>query len=305
MDTLNILDPKQAAAALAKRFHFEQSDQRCIAACDSALLSPLATYVFFARYAAINGYAGPLVARLASTIGLSRGVFTDPSAPADVADRDMNVAARVFEATIDEFGDENQAKHTHRTLAQATVEAAAQYAGLSNAQRQKYSQVSDNYMPVLTSFINDYQGEVGNVDALVRALGYHVASELRADREYALIDEVFRHREKGTHFHAWLRNNGRVSMNGELLSAWYWIAAHGHYGGTGVEWEHFGAALDAARQARKYTSLTEQAFNQLFYEGFQTFLDTIDQVFMAIENECIALSRTSDVAVNEALPLGV
>ena len=290
---LNVIyqSPTQAAEIMAETFNFQQADASCINACTESRKSPTSIYVFFSRYAAINGYAGPLVARLASTIGLSRGVFGDPSAPVDTSDRDMLVAARIFAATIDEFADERVSKHTHRTLAQATVEAAASYAAISPTERKKLGTVPASYIPVLQNFIQDYQGEVNNPQAIVRAIGYHIASELRADREYALIDEIFRHQNDDDHFHKWLRTHNRIIVNHEALPSWYWIAAHGHYGGSGVEWDHFDAALDAARQAHIHTALDDNTFSQLLSEGIQRFVATINQAFDAISLECQAISQ--------------
>lgn len=284
-----ILNPEQAANELAKRFDFEHCDVTCVSACEAALASPKATYLFFNRYAALNGFAGPLVARLASSLGLSRQIFKQSGVPVDIADRDMLVAQKVFAATIDEYGDENQFQHTHRTLAQATVEAAASYAGLNHRQRRELSDLPEVYQPILTSFIDDYQGKVGDERALVRALGYHIASEVRADREYALIDEVFRHRNKGQGFHAYLKQNSRVTIDEQSVSAWYWVAAHGHYGGSGVEWDHFEAALDAVRIARRYSSVDAAEFNHLVDQGIQAFIHCINLAFEAITDECLAL----------------
>ena len=53
------------------------------------------------RYVHFNGYAGSLVARLASSIGLSRDLFNNSNTVIDEADRGMEIAAKVFAATID------------------------------------------------------------------------------------------------------------------------------------------------------------------------------------------------------------
>lgn len=290
-------DPATVAEQLACRFNSETSDDLCLKACYSALLSPEATFVFFARYAAINGYAGPLVARLASSIGLSRGLFQDTDESAEVADRDMLIARHVFAATVDEFGDSKQRGHTHRTLAQATVEAAARYACLTRHRREQLSQLPPQYQPVLLAFIRDYQGEVGEIRALVRALGFHLASEQRADREYALIDEVFCHNSWGKEFKEWLSQNKRVELGGESLPSWYWVATHGHFGGTGVEWEHFDEALAAVRLARQYSPLPVEEFDALVEQGYQSFIDVIDTAFVAMAAECDALAEQDDLAM--------
>ena len=290
-------EPRLIAAALAEQFDFASADALCMKACYNALLSPDATYVFFSRYAAINGFAGPLVARLASAIGLSRGTFIDQDEYPDIADKDMLVAQQVFSATIDEFGDAGQRGLTHRTLAQATVEAAAQFAGLSRYRRRELAQLPVAYQPLLESFIRDYQGEVGNARRLVYALGYHLASELRADREYALIDEVFLHSSWGKDFKAWLNEHKRVSLFGEALPSWYWVATHGHYGGNGVEWQHFDAALVAIRGARRYSPLPSAEFDALVAEGFGDFIRLINDTFSLLASECEAVAASEEAQV--------
>ena len=292
----NQMEPAQVAAQLSDHFQGETSDALCMKACYSALLSPQATYIFFARYAALNGYAGPLVARLASSLGLSRGIFKDHSESSDVSDRDMLIAQHVFAATVDEFGDSKQRGLTHRTLAQGTVEAAARYACLTRHRREQLSHLPVQYLPVLHAFIREYQGEVGNARALIRALGFHLASEQRADREYALIDEVFCHTSWGKEFKAWLADNKRVELAGESIPAWYWVATHGHYGGTGVEWEHFDEALGAIRLARLYSPISVDEFDHLIEVGYQAFIDLIDTAFVALAAECDALAETDSMA---------
>ncbi|WP_372871106.1 hypothetical protein [Shewanella sp.] len=286
------IDPAKVSVLLAAHFNGDTSDALCMKACYSALLSPETCYVFFARYAALNGYAGPLVARLASSLGLSRGIFNDQAEYSDVSDKDMLIAQHVFAATVDEYGDNRQRGLTHRTLAQATVAAMARYAGLTRRRREQLGHLPVQYKPVLSAFIRDYQGEVGNARDLIRALGFHLASEQRADREYALIDEVFCHSSWGKEFKAWLADNKRIELAGESIPVWYWVATHGHYGGTGVEWAHFDEALGAIRLARRYSPIALDEFDRLIEEGYQAFIDLIDTAFITLTAECEALAET-------------
>ncbi len=262
-----------------------RADEVCLAACRAGRLSPHATFVFFSRYAAVNGFAGPLVARLASAIGLSRGTFVDGAAPADIRDRDMHVASLVYSASIDEFMDKRQHNLPHRTLAQALVQAAAEYARLDAAGREELSRLPSDYAEVLASFTTEYQGQVNDERALTRALGYHAASELRADREYALIDQLFRRDHADDGFGQWLRSTPTVGIDGARLSGWYWIVVHGRHDGRGVEMDHYENAARAIELARAYGSLAGDEFDDLVTQGATAFVQLINRVFQSIDRD--------------------
>ena len=102
-------------------FDFSSLNQSVELACRLAVQRPRLLYLFMQRYTHFNGYAGSLVARLASSVGLSRDLFKSSSAVvADEADRGLEIAARILAATIDEHADKGQKCAPHRALAQAT-----------------------------------------------------------------------------------------------------------------------------------------------------------------------------------------
>jgi hypothetical protein len=73
-------------------------DRAVESTCEMAIRDPRALYLFMQRYVHFNGYAGSLVARLASSIGLSRDLFNNANSVIDEADRGMEIAAKVFAA---------------------------------------------------------------------------------------------------------------------------------------------------------------------------------------------------------------
>jgi hypothetical protein len=287
-DALLSLDQLKRFYGSMWQLHADACDAECKAGVEAAKGSARATYLFFVRYAAFNGYAGPLVARLASTIGLSRDVFRADSVARDISDKDMEIAARVFFATIDEYRDLRQQGRTHRTMAQATVEAAAQHAGLTTAERAELSALPAAYSEIVEAYSRGYQGVVGDPEAIVRALGFHLASEIRADREYALIDGAFRVHARGQGFDQWLRTHRTVELDGQRLSTWYWVTCHGRHEGHGVEHDHFENALRAIGLARQYTDFAAKRFDTLISDGFADFVVLINCLFALIRNECRA-----------------
>ena len=56
-------------------FDFSSLDRPIESACRLTVQDPKALYLFRQRYAHFNGYAASLVARLASSVGLSRYLF--------------------------------------------------------------------------------------------------------------------------------------------------------------------------------------------------------------------------------------
>jgi hypothetical protein len=135
---------------IERLFDIHKINQSAELACAAAMKDPRALYLFMQRYVHFNGYAGSLVARLASSIGLSRDLFNDPDCTVvDEADRGMEIAAKVIAATIDEHADQGAQYVPHRTLAQATLKAIGKYAHLSEAERNQFAIVPDWMKEVL------------------------------------------------------------------------------------------------------------------------------------------------------------
>jgi hypothetical protein len=260
-------------------------------ACEIAMRDPRSLYLFMQRYVHFNGYAGSLVARLASSIGLSRDLFNDADCKIiDEADRGMEIAAKVIAATIDEHSDGGAKYVPHRTLAQATLKAVGNYAGLTEVERNEFS-VAPNWMvELLEDLFSGYQGVPGDAAALIRAMGFHAASEILADREYAIIDKVVRHDLRGTGFDDYLRSgNGKVKINGHQFSAWYWIVIHGKHQGSGVEVEHFECALEAIDLAAQYRPESAEQIREYAVQGFLDFASIQQRLFAGMSQECSKL----------------
>ncbi len=274
-----------------RQFDLRSLDRSVEAACEMAMRDPRSLYLFMQRYVHFNGYAGSLVARLASSIGLSRDLFNSADCSViDEADRGMEIAAKVFAATIDEHADQGAKYVPHRTLAQITLKAVGDYAGLTEAERNEFAVTPTWMKEVLNDTVAKYQGVPGDAAALIRGMGCHVASEMLADREYALIDKVIRHDHRGTGFDAFLRNgDGKAKINGHNFSAWYWIVIHSKHQGVGVEAEHSEFALEAIDLAAAYRPESTQQIRKYALQGFADFVSIQQKVFAEISRECSEL----------------
>ena len=272
-------------------FNFSSLDRPIESACRLAVQDPKALYLFMQRYAHFNGYAGSLVARLASSVGLSRYLFNHSTNPVvEEADRGLEIAAKILAATIDEHSDQGAQFVPHRTLAQATLKSIGDYAGLTVEQRNELFPLPNWLQEALEDTFTGYQGVPNNIIALVRAMGFHAASEVLADREYSIIDRVIRYENQNRGFDAYLRQiNGKVKLDQGNLSAWYWIVIHGKHQGSGVEAEHFQFALEALNLAAQYRTEPVQEIQQWALQGFLDFVTIQQTLFKEIFRECSKL----------------
>ncbi|HSB61936.1 MAG TPA: hypothetical protein VLI67_09460 [Vicinamibacteria bacterium] len=199
------------------------------------------------RYVQFNSAFGPGLANLAGEIAARQGLFRDPDEPVRIlADRAAEVGSDFFYAAIDEFDD--RATHwrdTHRTLAQATVKGAGRFFGLSPAQLDQAIRINPATEAAMARVHEGYGlGERLADERLFGAMGFHVGSEVLADREFLIIDQVLR--EKRPDLVSALRST-KVEILGERHDAYYWVHIH-----TGVEAEHFDAALRGVNKALEF-----------------------------------------------------
>jgi hypothetical protein len=274
----------------ATLFDRQTNNANIEATVELAASNPVRLYYFMQRYAYFNSFAGSLVARLASSIGLSYKMFqAEGVSVVDQADRGLEIAAKVLLATIDEHADAGAQNVPHRTLAQVTLQAISEYAELSEAELNKITDTPDWMEAVITNLIGSYQGEINNIEALVTAIGFHLGSELLADQEYSLIDKVVRHTNRGTGFDAWLKGK-QVQVSGKRLSPWYWIVVHGKHNASGVEADHFQYALDALNLLAQNRPESNETILKWAAKGFLDFAALQQQLFTSIEAELTSIS---------------
>ncbi|MFE4104811.1 hypothetical protein [Almyronema epifaneia] len=272
-----------------KEFDFVAIDRTVHTVLDLAAQDPYSLYLFFHRYTYFNAYASAMISRLASSIGLSRYLFTQPhERVAEAADRGLEIAAKILTAAVDEGTYENP---SHRALAQLTLKTVGDYAQLSIEQRNQVL-VPQWLDQLVQRLIVSYQGIPGNVAALVQGIGLHIASEVLGDREYALIDKVIRHDYAGTHFDRFLNDHAQPGeIDGRKFHPWCWIVIHSRYEGSGVEVEHADYALAALNLAAQYRPESEQQVRDWAIQGFSEFVTLQQKLFREIYRECLDLRR--------------
>ena len=220
------------------------------------------------RYVQFNSAFGPGVANLAGEIGACQGLFQDPGEPVRVmADRAAHVASDFFYAAVDEFDDRATPwRDTHRTLAQATLKGLGRYLGYDDARLNELLTVDEPARASMRAVFAGYGvgAALGERD-LFRAMGFHTGSEILADQEFTQIDAHLR--AKHPRLVAALEPM-TVDILGDKHNAYYWIRIH-----TGVEVEHFAAALKGANNAlRFYAGTTDAAtLKGWVLEGFAEF----------------------------------
>jgi hypothetical protein len=243
---------------------FTQLESRVTAPLRAALPAAEARLRFFGRYASWNGFFGSGVATLSGKIGRARGLFRDPTEPIDVlADRSVFVASFVFDAARDEFDDhETIYRDTHRDLAQAFVSGLIHFgrehspAGSatespSQAERLNRLLAEPEWLQTLNARVaTGYGAFLPDVrESLFQAIGYHLGSELLADREFSIIDRTLR-RELPELVEFLQQHRERIGSLDHC--AYQWIAIHSGDGGA-VEEDHFAKATESANLALRYS----------------------------------------------------
>jgi hypothetical protein len=226
---------------------------------------------FFVRYAGWNGRFANGVAALVSLIGDQRDLFQEAGFPRAVADRSNFIASYIFDAARDEYNDHiNPIRDTHRCMAQASLICMSAFYGLGN-------KVLDEAEPEALRQLNEavlvgYTGRtiVGDdmTTRVFAGLGYHLGSELLADREFSIIDEYLRQHKNDLVQHL-MRST--IELAGGQHRCYAWVGVHSGHGG-GVEAEHFEYAVSGARAALKYLVNTphDRAMSSLA-AGFRAF----------------------------------
>lgn len=259
-------------ADLRSRYDATHTEAKVLAAVEAAVSAGgVSLLTFLGRFISWNGGFGAGVAGLAAKIGRSRSLLVDPTEPiAACADRSMHVASYFFDAARDEYDDGSTPhRDAHRTLAQATLKGLAEWfdlgaddllltydtplwlIGLENRTQQGYG-----------------YGSADDLPSIFRAMGFHLGSELLADREFSVLDQTLRERHPDM-VRFLLRD--REDIAGHKHAAYHWIAVHSGQGG-GVEVDHFGWALQGVNEAFRYVAPRHHAYlREQVLEGFDEF----------------------------------
>jgi hypothetical protein len=226
---------------------------------------------FFVHYASWNGCFANGVATLTSMIGNNRDLFLEPGFPRAVADRSNFIAGYFFDAARDEYDDHiNPSRDSHRCMAQASLISMKDFFGLGD---EALEEGEPPELGIVNSRVMEgYSGaaviEKGRVAQAFYAMGYHLGSELLADREFSLIDEYLRKHQNALVQHL-MRST--ITLAGTQHRCYAWVGVHSGHGG-GVEADHFDHAAQGARHAIQYLTQgsADEAMNSLMM-GFRAF----------------------------------
>ncbi|MFZ6639411.1 hypothetical protein ACO0LL_06680 [Undibacterium sp. TC4M20W] len=242
---------------------------------------------FFARYTSWNGFFGSGVASLSGKIGRSRTMFVDQTvAERLLNDRSVFIASFFFDAARDEFDDrDTEYRDTHRCLAQATLAGLLRYArqqgyAASTAELNKMLNEPAWLKTLNAKVAQGYgNGSEDNRDAIMAAIGYHLGSEILADREFSMIDEYLRKEQKEvTRF----LKKAKQEIAGQSHPCYQWLQIHSGHGGA-AEADHFEWATKGAELAFTYSPKKEHAAMRASLDhGFQTFARHHKTFFEAI-----------------------
>jgi hypothetical protein len=246
-------------------------------ALEQATVTPQRVLRFLSSYAYWNGWFGSGVATLSGKIGRSRALFVDASEPVlQLADRSVLVASHFFDAARDEFDDRDTPhRDTHRCLAQATLKGtldyfATQQSSLNDAVIVNALLQPAPWLEALGARVAHGYG-AGTLDDLagnLRAMGYHLGSEILADREFSLIDQLLTERQPA--LVAALQKSS-VRIADEEHVAYQWIRIHSGHGG-GVEADHFAWATRGVRLCLSLLPPAQQSFaRRQLHLGFIDF----------------------------------
>ncbi len=177
-----------------------------------------------ANYVQFNAVFGSAVASLAGSIGPRFDLFENPIA----------IAAKVFAAAIDEHGGKDAHGPTHRDLALKFENGIAGFFHL-----ESHFIVAGQIFPFKDKVLNGYdkRRQAGAWD-LCHALGFHIGSEVLADKEFGVIDQSLR------------RRFPKLVTELRAQRKYAWIRIHaGDDSRSGVEDEHAVLAVEAANLA--------------------------------------------------------
>ncbi len=243
---------------LLELYDYRSGQSNIQIALEKSFDTPQQLLPFMARYAAWNALFGSGVTSLAGKIGRCRGVFSSTEQKISaIADRSIYVASYFFDAARDEFDDrETLHRDTHRCLAQSTLQGMIDYfRAVGQLSGDDFAidvlLTEPEWLKALNQRIAiGYGLASGELPAaLFRSMGYHLGSELLADREFSLIDEFFN--EQQAELKKFLRQY-TVEIAGTSHNAYQWINLHSGYG-SGVEADHFNWAVKGVNKGFQFT----------------------------------------------------
>ena len=250
------------------------------------------------RYIQFNAVFGGGVASLAGRIAVRQALFRDPEdGIAALADRAAEVASTIFYAAIDEFGDPTKVHRvTHRTMAQVTLRAVAQFFGYGPSDLNALLRPDAATQIAVAGVLRGYGVERAMDDSQIfRAIGFHIGSELLADQEFCILDGFLR--ERHPKMVRWLEQTA-LQFGDARVCAYTWVACH-----TTVEAEHRDAGFTGASRAlRCAPEGSATRLRECIVEGFAAFSEVQSEFMRSLavapaSNDTVLQEKVSSASV--------
>lgn len=260
--------------------------------CRDAITNPRSLYWFMQRFVRYSRTYSYIVPALASKIGSSVLFQESGCSTLDCAERSMDVAAKVFAASIEEFCDPIT-RVSHRTLSYALLDKIAEYADLSTEEIQYIADSGTWLNDFIRQVEAGYNADPNNLCSLIEAMGFHAATETIGGHEFSIINTVIFSEQRGDRFGQFIKNS-KVKFAEGTVSPWYWIVIHGTENTAGVEADHSDDAINALNLAVQYTSIPEEQIIAWAGKGVAKFACVQETFFQRLQDELHTLLGTAN-----------
>ena len=251
--------------------------------CRDAITNPTSLYWFMQRFVRYSRTYSYIVPALASKIGSSMLFQETGSSNLESADRSMDVAAKVFAASVEEFRDPRTGV-SHRTLSYALLDKIAEYADLSTEEIHHIASLGTWLDDIIPQVEAGYDADPNNLCSLIEAMGFHAATETIGGHEFSIINSVIFSKQRSDRFGQFIKSS-KVKFAESTVSPWYWIVIHGTENTVGVEADHSDDAINALNLAVQYTSVSEEQIIAWAGKGFAKFAHVQETFFQRLQDE--------------------
>lgn len=260
--------------------------------CRDAIANPKSLYWFMERFVRYSRTYSYIVPALASKIGSSMLFQETGCSSLECAERSMDVAAKVFAASVEEFCDPRTGV-SHRTLSYALLDKIAQYADLSTEEIKHIASSGSWLDDFIKQVEAGYDADPNNLCSLIEAMGFHAATETIGGHEFSIINSVIFSQQRSDRFGQFVKNS-KVSFPEGTVSPWYWIVIHGTENTAGVEADHSDDAINALNLAVQYTSVPEEQIIAWAGKGVAKFAHVQEKFFQCLQDELRTVLSTAN-----------
>jgi hypothetical protein len=247
----------------------------------SEKIEPLKLFQFFSNYLYFNNAFGPATLNLIQKSNSYVGFLRDKNELVDYTQNRINeIMAYIFSAQKDEYSYKDL-PITHKLLAEATFKGFINYLNLSDSQVKTLAVILPDTKKIAKKIYLSLSLNKKNLErSYFRAIGYNLAQEVSADREYYYLSNFIKNFYP--EFYEYLSEQ-KYKFRGAEYTALTWITIH-----TTVEINHAKEAMSAVDLIFKYYDGEQSKKTLLSWmdEGINDFKETIVN-FLLLSNQKI------------------